>query len=43
MNTRYELVKINIYVINKSFLRYNIYSNAFEVQDCRRLNIVCDL
>ena len=34
VNTRYELVHINIYRIYNAFLRHNIYSNAFELQDC---------
>ena len=40
---RYELVNMIIYRIYNAFLRHNIYSNAFELQDCRRLNKVCDL
>ena len=42
-NTRYELVNMIIYHIYNAFLKHNIYSNAFELQDCRRLNKVCDL
>ena len=34
VNTRYQLVNINIYRIYNAFLRHNIYSNAFELQDC---------
>ena len=43
VNTHYELVNMNIYCIYNAFLRHNIYSNAFELQDCQRLNKVCDL
>ena len=41
VNTRYKLVNMNIYRI--LFLKHSRYSNAFELQDCRRLNKVCDL
>ena len=43
VNTRHKLVNMDIYLIYNTFLKHNIYSNAFELQDCRRLNIVCDL
>ena len=43
VNTRYELVNINVYLANNAFLKYNIYNNAFELQDCQWLNKVCDL
>ena len=39
----YELVNMNIYRISNAFLKQNIYSNAFELQGCQRLNKVCDL
>ena len=34
VNTRYELLNMNIYRISNAFLKHNIYSNAFELQDC---------
>ena len=45
VNTRYELVNMNIYIYHSynAFLIHNINSNAFELQDFRRLNKVCDL
>ena len=43
VNTCYELVNMDIYRIYNAFLGHNIYSNAIKLQDCRRLNKVCDL
>ena len=43
MSTRYEPVIMSIYRISNTFLNYNSYSCDFELQDCGRLNKVCDL
>ena len=34
---------ISIYVLSIVLWKHNIYNNAFKLQDCRRLNKVCDL
>ena len=43
MSTPYEPVIMSIYRISNTFLNYNSNSRDFELQDCRRLNKVCDL
>ena len=41
VDTRYELVNMNMYRI--SFLKHPRCNNAIELQDCERLNKVCEL